>query len=496
MMQNMTLASAVKAAGGMIKDHEIKALIQLSESRQGKGRLRSSAKALAPTGYSGVAGATAKLNEMILESEQKLDLEEIKCQLFDEEQKHIMEETRQDIATYNAIAASARAAILQAMTTIEIIETKLPEINHVLKLSREKCATDIAALKAQLAIVKGDVEIMGIIIDMTQCTASTLLQCHHKKGHKHVSFLTLGHSVIRKKIAQLQSAGAREGVQKALAGVLQLPNSTMDGMAVDDTPPEEKQLAKCTVAGSPNCPLLRDRFIDIQAGIVDKRDELTRQIAELEAECKQTEFNLMSQIADFEAKLKKTQTHLAESTETLNDAMEQSRLKQQQLSKVYKEWMVEMERCKVAIFNLKTEICGLKKIRQEIMKIQGTNTFLQDCEVSDWTNTECSVTCVGGKETLFRNIIIQSVGGAPCPPLTMERECGMDTCPTDCELSYWSEYSDCSAKCGGGIQMRSRQILQEPLNGGAQCGATSENRECGVEPLNGGAQCGATSENR
>merc|ERR1719230_1171833 len=126
MMERMTLSSAVKAVGHKIKDQGIQALIQkgLSQAHQSKGRLRSSAKALEPTGYSGVQGAIDKLNEMILESEQKLDLEKVKCQMFDEQQRQIMEETRQDIATYNAVAASARANILQAMTTIEIIETK------------------------------------------------------------------------------------------------------------------------------------------------------------------------------------------------------------------------------------------------------------------------------------------------------------------------------------------------------------------------------------
>merc|ERR1719502_1808457 len=162
MMETMTLASAVKAVGHQIKDHSIQAFIE--SAHHSKSRLRSGRKfgkkALSPTGYSGVAGAVAKLNEMILESEQKLDLEEVKCELFDEEQKKIMEETRQDIASYNAIAAQARAAILQAMTTIEVIETKLPELEHVLALSREKCATDLAALKAQLTIVESDIEIM------------------------------------------------------------------------------------------------------------------------------------------------------------------------------------------------------------------------------------------------------------------------------------------------------------------------------------------------
>merc|ERR1719482_2522020 len=298
---------------------------------------------------------------------------------------------------------------------------------------------------------------MGFVqCDSTQ--TSTLLQCSHKKGKKHDSFLTLGHNVIRKKLAQLQTASAREGIQKALAGALgrnaQTPaNAT--GMEVETEPDEEKQLAKCSIAGSPNCPLLKDRFIDIQSGIQDKYDELKQEIAQLEEECASTVANLMAQIAEFEAKLKKAQTQLAESTEQLNDAMEQSRLKQEQLAKTYQEWSVEMARCRAAIRNLKEEICGLKKIRQEIMKLEGTDTFLQDCEVSDWVITECSTTCGGGTEQLFRTIIVQSAGGATCPPLEMNRSCSTDECPTDCELSYWSDFSDCSAKCGGGVQMRS-----------------------------------------
>merc|ERR1719353_1816881 len=403
MMETMSLDSAIKIVGSEIKDPNIQALIQKA-FHQGKGRkLRSSSKALTakdPTGYSGVEGAIQKLNEMILESEQKLDLEMVKCQMFDEDQKKIMEETRQDIATYNAVAAAARSSILEAMTTIEIIETKLPEFKYTLKMSMQKCATELAALKAQLAIVEGDLKIMEVILEMTQCNTASLLQCSHKKGHKKVSFLTLGHSVIRKKLAQLQSATAREGVQKALASALastaQMPNAT--GMEVMTEPDEEKQLAKCSIAGSPNCPLLRDRFIDIHSGIQDKRDELKRDIAALEDDCARMKANLEAQIAEFEAKLKKAQTQLAESTEKLNDAMEQSRLKQEQLAKTYQEWMVEMERCKTAIFNLKTEICGLKKIRQDIMKLEGTDIFYQDCEVSDWVETECSVTCGGGKE--------------------------------------------------------------------------------------------------
>merc|ERR1712072_987957 len=51
----------------------------------------------------------------------------------------------------------------------------------------------------------------------------------------------------------------------------------------------------------------------------------------------------------------------------------------------------------------------------------------------------------------------------------------------DCQLGQWSEYGSCSKECGGGKQSRSRAIEQEPRNGGAACGDTSEERECNTQ---------------
>ena len=49
-----------------------------------------------------------------------------------------MEEPRQDIATYNVVAAASRADILRVMTTMGIIVTKLLALRHVLQLPRDK----------------------------------------------------------------------------------------------------------------------------------------------------------------------------------------------------------------------------------------------------------------------------------------------------------------------------------------------------------------------
>merc|ERR1719409_1145293 len=47
----------------------------------------------------------------------------------------------------------------------------------------------------------------------------------------------------------------------------------------------DKRAAKCSIKKSPQCYKLQDRFLAIQGGIADERDELLVQISELERSC-------------------------------------------------------------------------------------------------------------------------------------------------------------------------------------------------------------------
>jgi len=71
-------------------------------------------------------------------------------------------------------------------------------------------------------------------------------------------------------------------------------------------------------------------------------------------------------------------------------------------------------------------------------------------------------------------------------------ECGSCWCcqdqsvlaPLDGGWSRWGDWSECTAKCGGGSQSRNRTCTEPaPAHGGLQCeGGTEETRECGSEP--------------
>jgi hypothetical protein len=51
----------------------------------------------------------------------------------------------------------------------------------------------------------------------------------------------------------------------------------------------------------------------------------------------------------------------------------------------------------------------------------------------------------------------------------------------DCGLGPWSEWSQCSKSCGGGNQIRTRNITVQPRNGGGACASTQETRPCNTQ---------------
>jgi len=69
-----------------------------------------------------------------------------------------------------------------------------------------------------------------------------------------------------------------------------------------------------------------------------------------------------------------------------------------------------------------------------------------DCKLSDWSEwTKCSVECGGGVQTRSRTLISPAKNGGKCGPLTETRECNIQPCPKDCQVSDWNEWTSCTA---------------------------------------------------
>jgi len=57
----------------------------------------------------------------------------------------------------------------------------------------------------------------------------------------------------------------------------------------------------------------------------------------------------------------------------------------------------------------------------------------------------------------------------------------MVDCPTDCAWGEWSEWSSCSATCGGGTQYATRNMARHVTGGGEQCeGEPLRSQQCGI----------------
>merc|ERR1719454_766057 len=170
MMRSMTVPRAVE----LLKKHHMNtpALIQAAGlALSGGSHLRQPKK-----GYSGIDGARKLLNDMIFESMTKYDAEIAKCTEYYSQQCAGMEACRSQIAAANYVAANSRALILDSQATINVCEVSIPKLKLNLKQHELKCKHEIAKMNARLKIVLGDIAVMTMILEMTDCEKNSLLQ--------------------------------------------------------------------------------------------------------------------------------------------------------------------------------------------------------------------------------------------------------------------------------------------------------------------------------
>eukprot|EP01128_Nolandella_sp_AFSM9_P002256 TRINITY_DN1263_c0_g1_i2.p1 TRINITY_DN1263_c0_g1~~TRINITY_DN1263_c0_g1_i2.p1 ORF type:complete len:1221 (-),score=195.21 TRINITY_DN1263_c0_g1_i2:230-3892(-) len=110
-----------------------------------------------------------------------------------------------------------------------------------------------------------------------------------------------------------------------------------------------------------------------------------------------------------------------------------------------------------------------------------------DCEVSEWTEwTDCSLSCGGGSRDRERSVTSPTAGtGAECPPLQDSETCNDFVCDVNCEQSVWSEWNSCSGTCDAGTQSRSRATLTPAGGDGTPCGPATEDQTCSLPPCEG-----------
>merc|ERR1719316_1200190 len=149
-------------------------------------------------------------------------------------------------------------------------------------------------------------------------------------------------------------------------------------------------MEKCTVSGSPSCPMLRDALSQLSAEVRWARDQAAFALHETETECKRLEEEYATQNAEWEAVLESSNVKFAEATAKLNTAEENLRQKVMEANDLLQQLGEHRKDCAKKIKEGAETICGIKSIRQELYQMQSYNPFIQDCEVGEWQPGECS----------------------------------------------------------------------------------------------------------
>eukprot|EP01001_Neometanema_parovale_P009758 NODE_5_length_5289_cov_242.816492_g4_i0.p1 GENE.NODE_5_length_5289_cov_242.816492_g4_i0~~NODE_5_length_5289_cov_242.816492_g4_i0.p1 ORF type:complete len:1679 (-),score=414.19 NODE_5_length_5289_cov_242.816492_g4_i0:253-5238(-) len=125
-----------------------------------------------------------------------------------------------------------------------------------------------------------------------------------------------------------------------------------------------------------------------------------------------------------------------------------------------------------------------------------------DC-VGAWGEfDECTKTCGGGSQTRkYTHSVTVAHGGKVCPkPHNAEetRACSTAPCPIDCEGS-WGEFGACNKECGAGTKKRTFSVKVAAAHGGQECDKKHNEEDeiaCNTEPcpVNCVGEWGAYSE--
>jgi hypothetical protein len=492
----------------------------------GKKRLRAT-----QDGFRGLDGARRLLNDMIHESMTKYDEEIAKCTDYYAQQCALMAIARGQISASNYLAANSRALILDASATIDRCERDIPNAKQGLKNHNRQCKGDIQKSNAHLKQIMGDIAVMTMILKMTDCDKKSMLQvkteeltmrrCKDQCSKK--ASVTFSQDSLQKQVGKLKLPSSQERIAEAFSDLFDgvdaadsfelvqvassehqikrnatkptktqfnnppVPKTKVPGDPCTDPNmgapgPAVKRAAKCTLKKSPQCYKLQGRFLQIQAGIADDRDELMEDIAKLEASCDETKKTMETTIDNDNALLSESQTKLAIATEKEANAGENARQVAKENKQYNSDLVKQMKSCSSNYINFETELCSLRKIRGELFKKmdEGHSGFFQDCEVSKWAPEECTKKCAGGEQKLSRSVLTHPNGGAKCLPLTAEKSCNLHPCPVNCKLSSWGGWSKCSAECGGGLQQRVRDVERASKFGGKPCGAESQAVACNI----------------
>lgn len=426
--------------------------------------------------------ARSALNKMYAEAYAEQDLVEQDCRqvlLVTEEQT---EATMSSMAKSSIEVANARAMIAESQANLDEGKVALEEVDKNMFENEHVCADSKEAAESQKHILEDDLVVAKKVQALASGGSATLLECGSTGGERHLALDAVDSKALSESSrtvleAALQRARARAVEDRSSAAAQSfLTRKNMTGQVMPT------KGVGCRVAETPTSAALVDAVGQLVGEVEDSLADLDDSMGKKQLECEAIQQKYRFSHTAWTQRNSLENVALAQGTEKLNEEEEALRLggeEHKDLSAKHEEITTQ---CEQKRREAEDSFCSIRKIRTELGELSGSPAEIQDCEVGEWDEGPCSVTCGGGEKRLSRAVLTQAAGGAQCPPLEMRLDCGNQHCPVDCRMNDWSEWSSCSKDCGNGVTQRVRGVKREPLHEGAPCPSTQEERVCNAQP--------------
>merc|ERR1719324_650617 len=380
--------------------------------------------------------AKLTLSNMMEETKEEMDKAILTCTEFDSQTVSTLDINKGYRAQLAAQVAEAKGFIAQAKMMISEATTELDSLKTISEEHAQQCFITITAKQEGLAILESDLSVSMKVENMTSCddvtpgSTTTLMQCGtgYSRRFQFAGSAAQEYAQLKTKdglvqvVKRVGSTPSPDEVNRSsplsAEGAEALVNMTLETSPEPVSYNPDDLMEKCTVSGSPSCPMLRDALAQLSSEVRWARDQAAVALQDLETECKRLEEDYATQNTEWEGSLEQSNVKLVESTAKLNTGEENLRQRVMEANDLLQTLAEHRKECAKKINEGAETICGIKSIRQELYQMQSFNPFIQDCEVGEWQPGECSVECAGGERAITREVVTPaSNGGAECPPM-------------------------------------------------------------------------------